>query len=105
MEYNYPLVQYLSTYSVLGILLIFCCIIWILEQNIKFIHLILKIVNRYLRSDSETSDPKSTKEEQGGSPIPFLVSDHEFLIVGLFPLIISISPLQHPLKINIPLTP
>lgn len=76
MEYNYPLVQYLSTYNVLGILLIFCCIIWILEQNIKFIHLILKIANRYLRSDSETSDPKSTKEEQGGSPIPFLVSDH-----------------------------
>ena len=63
MEYNYPLVQYLSTYNILGILLIFCCIIWILEQNIKFIHLILKIANRYFRSDSETSDPKSTKEE------------------------------------------
>lgn len=61
MEYNYPLIQYLSTYSVLGILLIFCCIIWILEQNIKFVYLILKIVNKYLRSDSETPEPKSTK--------------------------------------------
>lgn len=49
MEYNYPLVQYLSTYSVLGILLIFCCIIWILEQNIKFICFSIKFINEYLR--------------------------------------------------------
>ena len=65
MEYNYPLVQYLSTYSVLGILLIFCCIIWILEQNIKFICFIIKFINKYLRSDSDPSDPEANKIADG----------------------------------------
>ena len=62
MEYNYPLVQYLSTYSVLGILLIFCCIIWILEQNIKFICFSIKFINKYLRFDS---DPEANKIADG----------------------------------------
>lgn len=65
MEYKYPLVQYLSTYSVLGILLIFCCIIRILEQNIKFICFSIKFINKYLRSDSNASDPESNKIADG----------------------------------------
>lgn len=63
MEYNYPLVQYLGTYNVLGIILIFCSLIWLIEQGIKLISAILKITKQYFWSDSVASDLRSDKEE------------------------------------------
>lgn len=63
MEYNYAVVQMLGTYNVLGIILIFCSLIWLIEQGIKLISVILKITKQYFWSDSDTPDPKADKEE------------------------------------------
>lgn len=63
MEYNYAVVQMLGTYNVLGIILIFCSIIWLIEQGIKLISAILKITKQYFWSDSDASDLRSDKEE------------------------------------------